>query len=97
MEEHARADDFIDRQMPKSETWREETQILELFMTYVRESLRFILYSFFKRCRIIIAILNKQKQKELHSTDLANVSRAVSGGTRNRKETRESIIADMLA
>jgi len=78
-----------------SEKWKTESQTLELFMTYVKESLRFILFSFFKRCRIIIAIL--VKYKESRSTDMTNETRTGPNDTRSRKETRESIIADMLA
>ena len=31
-------------------------------MCYVKESLKFILFSFFKRCRLIIKILTKYKE-----------------------------------
>ena len=38
---------------------------MELFMIYVKESLKFILFSFFKRCRLIIKILEKQHKEAL--------------------------------
>ena len=87
---------MIASQMPLSDQWKEDAQNLELFMTYVKEALKFILFSFFKRCRIIIKIL--VKYQESRSTDVnPAIARANPDATRNRKETRESIIADNLA
>lgn len=62
-------------------------------MTYVKESLKFILFSFFKRCRLIIKILVKFKG----SRQDGNNSLPRANGTSSEKQTRESIIADMLA
>jgi len=52
----------MDRQFPQKQDWKDEMQNLELFMTYVKESLKFILFSFFKRCRLIIKILVQHKE-----------------------------------
>ena len=49
----------MDRQFPQTQDWKQEVENLELFMIYVKESLKFILFSFFKRCRLIIKILEK--------------------------------------
>lgn len=65
-------------------------------MTYVKESLKFILFSFFKRCRIIIKILVSSKGNPTapsHDINRMNDGHGLGG----QKQTRESIIADMLA
>lgn len=83
----------MDRQFPQTQDWKEEVRTLELFMTYVKEALKFILFSFFKRCRLVITILLKHKDSR---QDASNpLPRAA--GTSSQKQTRESIIADMLA
>ena len=48
-----------EKHFPKKKTWREETQMIESFMTFVQEALKFVLLSFFKQCRIILRILEK--------------------------------------
>ena len=45
--------------MPSNEQWKNESQVLDLFMAYVKEALKFMLLSFFKQCRIILRILEK--------------------------------------
>ena len=62
-------------------------------MTYVKESLKFILFSFFKRCRLIIKILVQHKGFRHDGSNPLPGAR----GTSSQKQTRESIIADMLA
>lgn len=66
-------------------------------MTYVKESLRFIILSFFKRCRIMIRILIKER--EVKNQESNNMKPRTGGNESFRagKDTRESIIADMLA
>ena len=85
----------MDQQFPQTKEWKQEVENLELFMIYVKESLKFILFSFFKRCRLIIKILEKQ-HKEVRQDTGNPLPRAV-GGAPSQKQTRESIIADMLA
>ena len=67
-------------------------------MTYVKESLKFILFSFFKRCRIIIKILVGSKENTALAPSPLDRHRMNDGhGLGGQKQTRESIIADMLA
>ena len=55
-------------------------------MTFVQESLKFVLLSFFKQCRIILRILEKFHEMRKERDD-----------SRSQQDTRESIIADMIA
>jgi len=57
-QEQRSTQDLLHEKFPKTYQWQTESQVLELFMTYVKESLKYILFSFFKRCRIIVKILD---------------------------------------
>ena len=65
-------------------------------MTYVKESLKFMLFSFFKRCRLIISILIQYKESRNYSSHEQSRRRRGKHSS-GSKTTRESIIADMLA
>ena len=60
--------------------------MIESFMTFVQESLKFVLLSFFKQCRIILRILEKFHEMRKERDD-----------SKSQQDTRESIIADMIA
>lgn len=60
--------------------------MIDSFMTFVQESLKFVLLSFFKQCRIILRILEKFHEMRKERDD-----------SRSQQDTRESIIADMIA
>ena len=72
--------------LEQSQTWKEETQWLKLFLVFVKETLKFLLLSFFKQCRIILKILDKFHEMRRDRDD-----------QRSSHETKESILADMLA
>ena len=57
-EKHNNEDDR-EKLLPTTQQWKDESEKLELFMVYVKESLKFLLLSFFKQCRIILRILEK--------------------------------------
>ena len=60
--------------------------MLRLFMVFVKETLKFLMLSFFKQCRIILKILDKFHEMRRDRDD-----------HRSQNETKESILADMLA
>ena len=47
----------LENQMPRSQTTENNEKSLEYFILFIKESLKFILFGFFKRCRIITQIL----------------------------------------
>ena len=98
LQEQRQTDDNVESQFPIRHQWANESQTLDNFMTYVKESLKFILFSFFKRCRIIIKILVSSKENTMMAPSPLDRHRMSDGhGLGGQKQTRESIIADMLA
>jgi len=78
--------------MPKSDIGRQNNEAIGCYFTFVRESLKFMIFSFFKRCRLIIKILIQYFENKEQASDHDGRHRRRS----RQRETRESILADML-
>lgn len=82
----------VEAQMPKSDIGRQNNEAIGCYFTFVRESLKFMIFSFFKRCRLIIKILIQYFENKDQASDHDGRHRRRS----RQRETRESILADML-
>ena len=78
--EKSKIDKFLNSQdtqiFEENEHWQEQQNTLMYIMTFLRESLKYILFSFLKRCRIIISLLVKIKkhfQKETNESIIAEM------------------------
>ena len=47
----------------ENKQWKKDQELLDYLMTFIKESLKFMMMGFFKRCRIMTQILVNMKEK----------------------------------